>query len=46
MQQKKEGIYTFCDSIDRTGDYYAKWNKPVSVFSFSISPETIAYILG
>ena len=28
-QQKKEGILTFCNSIDGTGDYYAKLNKPV-----------------
>ena len=29
MQQKIEGIPTFCDNIVGTGDYYAKWNKPV-----------------
>ena len=28
--EKKEGIPTFCDSMDGTGDYYAKCNKPVS----------------
>ena len=27
-QQKKEGTLTFCDSMDGTGEYYAKWNKP------------------
>ena len=27
---KKERILTFCDSMDGVGDYYAKWNKPVS----------------
>ena len=29
---KKEGVLTFCDSMDGTGDYgmyYAKWNKPI-----------------
>ena len=26
---KKEGASTFCISIDGTGKYYAKWNKPV-----------------
>ena len=25
---KEEGIPTFCDSMDGTGDYYAKGNKP------------------
>ena len=29
MQQKKEEIPTFCDSMDGIGDYYAKWSKPV-----------------
>ena len=28
-QQKKEGILAFCDNMDGTGDYYAKWNKSV-----------------
>ena len=27
--RKKEGIPTVCDSMDGTGEYYAKWNKPV-----------------
>ena len=26
---KTEGILTFCNSMDGTGDYYTKWNKPV-----------------
>ena len=25
----KERMSTFCNSIDRTGEYYAKWNEPV-----------------
>ena len=28
--REKEGAYTLCNSMDRTGDYFAKWNKPVS----------------
>ena len=28
--QQKEGTCTFCDSMDGTGEHYAKWNKPVS----------------
>ena len=28
--KKKEGTLTFCDHMDGTGDYYAKWNKPAS----------------
>ena len=28
MQQKKEGAPTFWDSMDGTGEHYAKWNKP------------------
>ena len=28
--RKKEGMPTFWDSMDETGEYYAKWNKPVS----------------
>ena len=24
----KEGASTFCDSMDGTGEHYAKWNKP------------------
>ena len=27
---KKEGAPTLCDSVDGTGEYYAKWNKPGS----------------
>ena len=27
--KKKEGAPTFSNSIDGTGKYYAKWNKPV-----------------
>ena len=26
---KKEGNLTFCGHMDRPGEYYAKWNKPV-----------------
>ena len=26
--RKKEGAPTLCDSIDGTGEHYAKWNKP------------------
>ena len=25
---KKEGAPTLCDSMDGTGEHYAKWNKP------------------
>ena len=25
----KKGTPAFCESIDGTGEYYAKWNKPV-----------------
>ena len=25
---KKEGNFTRCDSVDGTGEHYAKWNKP------------------
>ena len=25
---KKEGNLNFCDSIDWSGQYYAKWNNP------------------
>ena len=28
--RKKEGAPTFCDSMDGTGQHYAKWNKPGS----------------
>ena len=27
---KKEGTLILCDSMDGPGEYYAKWNKPVS----------------
>ena len=27
--REKEGTPTFCDSMDGTGEYCAKWNKPV-----------------
>ena len=27
--QQKEGMSTLCDRMDGTGEYYAKWNKPV-----------------
>ena len=30
FSRKKEGTLTFCDSMNGTGEYYAKWNKPVS----------------
>ena len=26
---KKEESFTLCDSMDGTGEHYAKWNKPV-----------------
>ena len=26
--QQKEGSPTLCDSMDGTGEHYAKWNKP------------------
>ena len=26
--RKKEGAPTLCDSMDGTGEHYAKWNKP------------------
>ena len=28
--RKKEGALTLCDSMDGTGEPYAKWNKPGS----------------
>ena len=28
--RKKEGAPTLCDSMDGTGEHYAKWNKPGS----------------
>ena len=27
---KTEGAYTLCNSMDGTGEHYAKWNKPGS----------------
>ena len=27
--RKKGGTATLCNSMDGTGEYYAKWNKPV-----------------
>ena len=27
-QQREEGAYILCNSIDGTGEHYAKWNKP------------------
>ena len=26
--QQKEGAPTLCDSMDGTGEHYAKWNEP------------------
>ena len=28
--REKEGAPTLCDSMDGTGEHYAKWNKPGS----------------
>ena len=28
--REKEGAYTLCDSMDGTGEHYAKWHKPGS----------------
>ena len=28
VHSRKKGAPTFCDNVDRTGEYYAKWNKP------------------
>ena len=28
--REKEGAYTLCNSMDGTGEHYAKWNKPGS----------------
>ena len=28
--RKREGAPTLCDSMDGTGEHYAKWNKPGS----------------
>ena len=30
QSRKKEGAPTLCDSMDGTGEHYAKWNKPGS----------------
>ena len=27
-RREKEGAYTLCNSMDGTGEHYAKWNKP------------------
>ena len=27
--REKEGAYTLCNSMDGTGEHYAKWNKPI-----------------
>ena len=37
MQQRKEGAYTLFDSMDGTGEHYAKWNKPGSEGQIHIS---------
>ena len=29
VSHKKEGNLTLCDSMERPGDYYAEWSKPV-----------------
>ena len=34
--REKEGAYTLCDSMDGTGEYYAKWNKPGSEGQYHI----------
>ena len=26
--KRKEEAYTLCNGMDRTGEHYAKWNKP------------------
>ena len=28
LSRKKEGVTTILDSMDGTGEHYAKWNKP------------------
>ena len=39
--REKEGAYTLCDSMDGTGEHYAKWNKPDSEEKYHmISPLT------
>ena len=30
LSHKKEQNFTFCNSMDGPGEYYAKWNKPVT----------------
>ena len=30
--RKKEGAYTLCNSMDGTGEHYAKWNKKTHFF--------------
>ena len=29
LSGKKEENFTLCDSIDGSGEHYAKWNKPI-----------------
>ena len=29
-EEEEEGIPTFCNSMDGTGDYHTKWNKSIS----------------
>ena len=29
-RRKKEGVPMLCDSMDGSGEHYAKWNKPDS----------------
>ena len=29
LGHKKEESFTLCNSMDRCGEHYAKWNKPV-----------------
>ena len=29
LSYNKEESFTLCDSMDRPGEHYAKWNKPV-----------------
>ena len=41
--REKEGAPTLCDSMDGTGEHYAKWNKPGSerqiLFDLKLSVE-------
>ena len=40
LDYKKEENFTLCDSMDGTGEHYAKWNKPVrerQILSFHLS---------